>query len=148
MPNETVEMDEETLDAFLTSGGTGVLSVSTASDKPPYSLPVSYGYDSVGRALYFRLGFESNSEKAAFISDGRPVSFITTDLDSDHWRSAIASGTLDAIEETAIGSEAEQGLTRVDIPLVDMFDHPTQAVSFRFFRLDPESLTGREELPR
>lgn len=33
----------------------------------------------------------------------------------------------------------------VDIPLVDAFDRPTSEVTFRFFRLDPDDLSGRTE---
>jgi hypothetical protein len=38
-----------------------------------------------------------------------------------------------------------EAMRRVEIPLVDVFDHHPRAVEFGFFRLSPDELTGRRE---
>ena len=50
----SVRMGDEERDEFLGRGGTGAISVSTPDDEPPYSRPVSYGYDAETGNFYFR----------------------------------------------------------------------------------------------
>lgn len=140
---ESVEMDEAALTEFLERSGTGVLSFATGADEPPYSIPVSYGYDERQGLLYFRLALSADSEKAARLED--PVSFVTYRQTDSGWQSAVATGVLEAVPESDYESSALQGLWSVEIPLVDVFEHPTREVAFRHFVLDPERLSGRKE---
>jgi nitroimidazol reductase NimA-like FMN-containing flavoprotein (pyridoxamine 5'-phosphate oxidase superfamily) len=140
----TVELAGDARDEFLGTGGTGVLSFADA-ENAPYSVPVSYGYDATDGTVYFRLGFVGDGRKAELVEDERPVSFVTYDDTADRWHSVVATGTLDEITEPAVGSDAMAGLERVDIPLVDAFERDPEAVQFRFFRLDADSVTGRRE---
>ena len=141
----TVELAEGERNEFLGTGGTGVLSFAAGIDQPPYSLPVSYGYDESDGAFYFRLGFVADSQKADVVDDRRQVSFVAYDETDNRWQSVVATGTLEEVTESAIGSDAMQGLRRVEIPMVDLFERETEDVTFRFFRLDPESVSGRKE---
>ncbi|WP_049969956.1 pyridoxamine 5'-phosphate oxidase family protein [Haladaptatus cibarius] len=141
---EAVQMDEEELEAFLQTGGTGVVSFAAGTDEPPHSIPVSYGYDAATEHFYFRFAAGPDSEKSELV--GRPISFVTYDDGNGGWRSVIASGELDDVEEADIDSEIVQGMRRVDIPLVDIFDRPSREVSFRFFHLVPDELTSRKEV--
>jgi len=142
MDNESaVSMPAEERDEHLDTGGTGVLSLS-AGEESPHSLPVSYGYDAETPALYFRLAVGGDRSKGDL--DGRAVSFVTYG-EEDGWWSVVARGRLVDIEREAVASEALAGLERVDIPLVDIFEHPTREVDFEFYRLTPDELTGRVE---
>ena len=141
----TVELDEGEREEFLGTGGTGVLSFAAGIDQPPYSLPVSYGYDDMDAVFYFRLGFVAGSRKADVVDDRRQVSFVTYDETDNRWASVVATGTLEEVTEASIGSAAMQGLRRVEIPMVDVFERETDDVTFRFFRLDPEQVSGRKE---
>lgn len=140
--DDTIELDPEERDEFLGTGGTGVLALSSTSDEPPHSIPVSYGYDPTESVFYFRLATGPDSEKGN-LSD-RAVSFVTYGRD-DGWRSVVARGRLEDVTEEAIATETLDGLDHVDIPLLDVFDRPTRTVSFEFFRLLPEELTGLKE---
>lgn len=101
-----------------------------------------------GPSLYFRIADDSDSERGNL--EERPVSFVTygRDDETDNWRSVVARGTLERTTNEDIALEALEGLERVTINLVDIFDEPTSEVSFSFFRLVPDTLTGRKEEPR
>lgn len=140
---EPVRMDDEERDEFLTSGGTGVISFPTGTDESPYSVPVSYGYDATDAHFYFRLAVSPDSERRDVI--GRPVTFVTYDHADAGWRSVVVTGELDDIAEADITSEVVQGLQRVDIPLVDLFERDPREVTFEFFHLHPAEMTSRKE---
>jgi nitroimidazol reductase NimA-like FMN-containing flavoprotein (pyridoxamine 5'-phosphate oxidase superfamily) len=143
MPAEsTVAMTATERDEFLGRGGTGVLSLASG-EGPPHSVPVSYGYDSSAETFYFRLSVGADRSKGELAD--RPVSFVTYDETADGWRSVVASGRLEDVESEGIGTETLAGLDKVDMPLIEMFESPVRAVSFEFYRLVPEELTGRAE---
>ena len=140
-----VTMSPEAIEEFLGTGGTGVMSLSSDGDGPPHSVPVSYGYDPADGVFYFRLAVGADSAKGD-VAD-RPVTFVTYGED-DGWRSVVARGHLERVEETDAPNEALAGLGRVDIPIADVFEASTRNVQFAFVRLDPDDLTGREEFFR
>ena len=140
---ESVRMDDEERDEFLTTGGTGVISFPTGTDESPYSVPVSYGYDAAETHFYFRLAVGPDGGREDVV--GRPVTFVTYDHVDGGWRSVIVTGELDEVAEAEIDSEVTQGMQRVDIPLVDLFDRDSREVSFRFYHLHPEGITSRKE---
>ncbi|WP_435346118.1 pyridoxamine 5'-phosphate oxidase family protein [Haloarchaeobius sp. HRN-SO-5] len=165
--DSTVAMASGDRDTFLGNGGTGVISLATAGDTPPHTIPVSYGYDPVEETFYFRLAVGEQWSKEEL--DGRAVTFVTyshsghgnpggrspggqpdnVDIEQDdedrRWRSVVASGRLQNIEQEDIASESLAGLDRVDIPLVDMFGSPPGEITFEFLRLVPDELHAREE---
>lgn len=63
----------------------------------------------------------------------------------DGWQSVVASGTLDDVEELDADEAALEGLRRVHVPLVDLFERDPGETTFRFVRLDSDELTGRRE---
>lgn len=142
---DAVVMDEAERDEFLGSGGVGTLSFATDEDDagPPHSVPVSYGYDEQEAVFYFRLAVGSDSEKPPL--GGRPVTFVTYDTVDGDWQSVVAAGELEATTDAGIATETLDGLSRVGIPLVDVFGQPTADVQFEFYRLAPTTLTGRKE---
>lgn len=135
-----VEMGEDAIDEFLGNGGTGVVSLGRGPGEAPYSVPVSYGYDADDRVFFFRLGFTPDTDKPP-VAD-RPVTFVTYDRTDGTWRSVVASGRLEELDDSDDG-EILAELERVEVPLVDAFDVSTRTLTFRFFRLDPDVLTGR-----
>ncbi len=139
-----VQMTDEERNEFLGIGGTGVISFSTASSDPPFSLPVSYGYYEDTASFYFRFAFPPDSGKEELLDE--PVSFVTYEETDEGYRSVVASGQLEEVDELPYDSAVAQRMWDVDIPLVDIFDRPPEDVSFRHFHLDPDSLTGRKEV--
>ncbi|MFB6131024.1 MAG: pyridoxamine 5'-phosphate oxidase family protein [Salinigranum sp.] len=141
--DRSAEMSDDERDRFLGTGGTGVISFSAGADGPPYAVPVSYGYDPVTSRFYFRLAFGPESGKRRVV--GRPASFVVYGRTDAGWRSVRATGTLEEVTEAAMDSDVVDAIRRVSIPLVDAFDRHPREVTFRFFRLLPDELTGRRE---
>ncbi|MDL5361126.1 pyridoxamine 5'-phosphate oxidase family protein [Halalkalicoccus sp. NIPERK01] len=138
-----VEMDDDERDAFLGTGGIGVMAFPTADGDPPHAIPVSYGYDATETTFYFRLAVGDDREKGDVA--GETVAFVTYGREGSAWESVIATGRLEETTAEPIATETLQGLERVHIPLVDVFGEPPRTVSFGYFRLVPERLTSRKE---
>jgi hypothetical protein len=138
-------MDDEELADFLGIGGTAVVSFSTTKDHPPYSLPVSYGYDVDSGGFYLRLAFGTGSEKSPVVEAGRPLSLVVHDQTEEGWRSVVATGRLEEVTEAAIDSSVVQAMRRVHIPLVDVFERHPRELTFRFFKLAVDDVSGRKE---
>jgi hypothetical protein len=141
----TVRLDDDARDEFLGTGGTGVLSAVKSADEPPFSLPVSYGYDAAAGDLYLRLGFGPDSAKDAALTDGTPVTLVVYDRTDDGWRSVIAEGRLEEVTEASIDSGVVEAMERIHIPLVDVFERHPRELTFRFFGLRGATLSGRRE---
>jgi len=75
----------------------------------------------------------------------RSVSFVVYGRHADVWKSVVASGALRETTADDVALQSLEGLERVHIPLVDIFGEPVENVSFEFYRLDPEQITGRVE---
>jgi len=91
----SVRMGDEERDEFLGRGGTGTISVSTPDDDPPYSRPVSYGYDAETGNFYFRFAVgPEDTGKADIVDQDSVVSFVTHNQTDDGWRSVVATGRL------------------------------------------------------
>jgi nitroimidazol reductase NimA-like FMN-containing flavoprotein (pyridoxamine 5'-phosphate oxidase superfamily) len=136
----TTRLDDAARDAFLGTGGTGVLAFAAGADDPPHALPVSYGYDADETAFYFRLAVGGDGAKADLLD--RPVAFVVYGERDDRWHSVVARGRLAATEDDP---DALAGLDRVTVPLFDVFGRPPREVPFVFRRLDPDDLTARRE---
>lgn len=143
--SRSVQMNDEERAEFLSHGGTGVVSFSRDGDEPPYSLPVSYGYEVDSEAFYFRLAFGPDSEKDELLGEDTPLSFVAYDQTETGWQSVVATGTLEEVPEDDLDQSVSEAMRQVEIPLVDVFERHPQEVSFRFFRLSPDEVTGREE---
>lgn len=141
----SVTMNDEERDEFLGNGGTGVASFPGEDDGAPYSLPVSYGYDTETGDFYFRLAFGPDTSKGDVVRDRTPVSFVTFEQSDDGWRSVVATGKLHEVTEAAIDSDVVTAIRRIHIPLVDVFDRNPRELEFRFFQLDPEEVHGKKE---
>ena len=141
--SESADMDADERDAFLGTGGTGVISFPGSDGESPHSVPISYGYDQSKTTFHFRLavGSDSNKEPAA----GRHVTFVTYGQRDDRWQSVVAKGRLEETTKESIAVASLEGLQQVHIPLVDIFGRPTSDVPFEFYRLVPDEMTCRKE---
>ncbi|MFD1513708.1 pyridoxamine 5'-phosphate oxidase family protein [Halomarina rubra] len=143
--NRAVELDDEAVATFLGTGGTGVASFARGADVSPHSIPVSYGFDAATGHLFFRFAFGPDSAKRDVVAAGTPVSFVTYGDEDGRWHSVVATGRLEAVEDVDVAEGVLESLRRVDIPMVDAFETDPRTLTFGFFRLDPETLTGRTE---
>jgi nitroimidazol reductase NimA-like FMN-containing flavoprotein (pyridoxamine 5'-phosphate oxidase superfamily) len=141
----SVQMSDDERSEFLGTGGTGVVSFARSETEPPYSLPVSYGYDAESDGIYLRLAFDTESSKETVVSEGRPLSLVVYDQTDAGWHSVVVTGTLEEVTEAAIDSDVVQAMRRIHIPLVDVFERHPRELTFRFFRLEAEELSGRKE---
>ena len=120
------------------------MSFSTEPDEPPVSIPVSYGYNADEKRFYYRLSFPQDSRKAGLVD--QPVSFVTYGQTDDGWRSVVTTGRLSEISDAPYESAEIQGMWAIRIPLVDIFERPPRETTFRFFSLEPTTMTGRKEV--
>ena len=139
-----IQLTEDERDAFLGRGGTGVLSFTTAADESPTSFPVSYGYAAETSTFYFRLAFPPGSHRELIVD--RPMSFVTATETDRGWRSVVATGLLEDVEEMPYESVTVQEMWAIDIPTVDIFEQPRSEVPFHDFCLEPDAITGRKEV--
>ncbi len=139
------QLSESERDAFLGRKETGVLSLATPADESPHSVPVSFGFDTVGTAFFFRIADLPPEEKGEL--EDRPVTFVTygDDAEIGGYVSVVAEGSLERTTKEEIASDALAGLERVTIPFVDIFGDRPAEIEFSFYRLVPETLTGRKE---
>lgn len=117
------------------------LTLSSDGDDPPHAVPVSYGYQPADEAFYFRLAV---SDEKGPLAD-RPATFVVHGDTDDGWHSVVAAGRLERTTDADTPTSALAGMRGVEIPLVDVFGRSTATVAFEFYRLVPESFTGRVE---
>lgn len=140
---ESVAMGADERDAFLGTGGTGVISFPSSDDESPHSVPVSYGYDRSETTFYFRLAVGPDSDKGDVA--GRHVTFVIYGQQDENWQSVVAKGQLEETTEASVATDSLEGLRQVHIPLVDIFGRPVKDVPFEFYRLVPGEMTSRKE---
>jgi hypothetical protein len=136
-------MDDDAVDEFLGTGGTGVLAL--ANDDDSYAFPVSYGFDAADRVFYLRLAFHPDSEKRGYIGPDSLASLVVSEEGAEGWQSVVARGHLRETGEASIDSSVVEAIRRVDIPFFTVFDRPARELEFELFRLTPASLTGHRQ---
>ena len=139
----STELDDEEIDSLLGTGGVGVISFADGDE--PYSIPVSYGYDSSAGCLYVRFGFASESDKRAFVDDGVTASLVVMAESINGWQSVVARGPLRKVTEMAIDSHAAESVRKINIPFVTIYDKRASELDFELYRLEPDSIGGRQE---
>lgn len=95
---EGIEMDRETVDAFLREQGRGILSLTDGRES--YGVPVSFGYDGQDSLYFVFLRVGEQSKKEQFAEQTERASLTVYDVTSKHvWTSVIASGPLHQITD-------------------------------------------------
>jgi len=138
-------MSDEQIDAFLESEGFGVLSFS---GDPPYSIPMSYGYDSADRLLYLHMSSYDGSEKRSRLDDSDAVSLAVTQYDRpDKWRSVLVDGTLTKLsDEEARDRDVLTAYADSKLASVDVFERDLSDISFYWYLLTPSEISGRRSV--
>ena len=139
-PGEPVDLTAEERAERLGTGGVGVLSLDTGSAEAPHAVPVSYGFDPVEEVFYFRLAVGPESTKGEV--NHREAAFVVHEATGDDWWSVVARGELVRTDEESVSTASLEGLDRVEIPYVDVFDASLDEITFAFVRLDPDEVTG------
>ncbi|ELY45163.1 pyridoxamine 5'-phosphate oxidase family protein [Natronorubrum sulfidifaciens] len=131
-------LTRDEIDAFLREQGSGVLSLTDGAET--YAVPESFGYD--GGDLYFQLVSEPDSEKLAFI-ETTDVATLTVFTDTPA-RSVLVRGPLESVPDADRARASSAIAANATIPTLNVSpDSPTEALSFEFYRLVPQDLTGR-----
>lgn len=138
------QLDATEWESVLGRGGVGVLSFSTSATEPPHSVPVSYGFDAETETLYFRLAVGGDSAKTELLDN--PATFVVYQEAADGYESVVAQGELEGIGEADVSTAVLDGLSRVDIPLFDVFERDVREVEFDFYRMAATDFTGKREL--
>ncbi|MFC6732321.1 pyridoxamine 5'-phosphate oxidase family protein [Haladaptatus sp. DYSN1] len=135
-------MGDAEIEAFLDRGGSGVLAL--ARDADSYAIPISYGFDPATTRFYFRLGYGPESQKRAYVEDTETARLVVYDEVDGEWRSVIAAGRLREIADDELNLEVVRALRQADLPLLDIFETPTEDLVFSMYVLDTVELTGRK----
>lgn len=143
-----VEVPEEHSRECLERAEFGVLALSNGSEA--YSIPVSFGYDSGVRTLYFLFGFDESNRKAAFIETTDTASFTVVDSElPDAWESVLVTGTVEPVpddeEEEAYAALAETATFPAASTLEEYVDETN--LSHALYELDVETINGRSANP-
>ena len=135
--------DEEIVDV-LTGNGIGVLALSGPDERPPYPIPVAYGYDPERDLFALHLEGDAGSEKFRRLERDSGVGFSVHE-ETEHrtvWRSVVVRGELVESEyataEPALARLAEN--TQFAPNPIDWSD----SGSIQPYELRAEAWSGRE----
>ena len=141
-PGHRADLSREETDAFLGRHETGVLSL--ASGDEPYSIPVSYGYDSVDRRFFLRLVSSPDSEKRRFLDASAHARLVVYERDGDVYRSVVGTGTIEEVPREELTVEHVEQYGDAKRPLFEMWGASKRDLDVRLYRFTPEVLTGRQ----
>lgn len=135
-------MSDREIDSFLDSNGWGVLAFA---GETPYAIPMSYGYDVDDRILYMHIGGYEGSEKLTRLDQSKRVSFVVSRYErADRWRSVVVDGTLSKLSSDAVDDRTIlDAFARADLASIDIFVRDLETVSFDWYVLEPEAISGR-----
>lgn len=137
------EMSREETDEFLRSQGHGFLSL--ADQNQAYGIPIVYGYDPEEELFTTELLFEEPSRKGEFLSASEEVTLCVYEWeDLTEWRSVIASGELERVEDRDRISDLMSLLAENPADVVPWsYRSPLSDLDDRvWYVLHPDSLTG------
>ncbi|MEF8786584.1 MAG: pyridoxamine 5'-phosphate oxidase family protein [Haloarculaceae archaeon] len=143
---ETLLSDEET-DAVLGRHETGVLSL--ARNGEPYSIPISYGYDSEARRFYIRLVSTQGSEKRQFLASTPRARLVIYEPGDPVYWSVVASGTLSEISREGLTVDHIRQYGGAKRPLFEIWGESRPDLDVQLYELEPDELSGhRIEIDR
>jgi hypothetical protein len=134
-------LSREEVDAFLRRKETGVLSL--AMDDEPYSIPVSYGYDSDERHFYLRLVSTPDSEKREFLSATNVSRLVVYEEDGDSYRSVVVDGTCEQVPRDELTADLIDQYGAAKRPLFEIWGESKSDLDVQLSRIDPSSISGR-----
>jgi nitroimidazol reductase NimA-like FMN-containing flavoprotein (pyridoxamine 5'-phosphate oxidase superfamily) len=139
---EETEMTDAEVDEFLGGMETGVISF--AREAHPYSIPVSFGYETDERAFYLRLVSTAGSTKRAFLDSEPHASLVVYDDEDDRtYRSVVATGVLAGVDPGALSADDIEQYGETRRPLFEVWNDDTDDLDIELYELRPDELTGR-----
>lgn len=141
---QETEMAPPEIDSFLGEHETGVLSL--ARNEHPYSIPISYGYDTESSIFYFRLVSTPESEKRAFLDSEPDARIVVYDQNDDGtlYESVVASGSLEEIDPDSLAVEQIEQYGRAKRPLFEIWGQDRDELDIKLYEFDPDELNGRQ----
>lgn len=138
-----VTMDDDEIAAFLTAEGHGILAFGGES---PYAIPMSYGYDSDEREMYMHMSTFEGSDKQARLDGPTAVSLVVSRYEQpDRWRSVVVDGSLSELPKNELERRGVlESFRNGSLASVDVFNRALSDVSFRWYVLEPSSISGRQ----
>lgn len=140
LDQETTLSEQET-DSILGRHETGVLSL--AQEDEPYSIPISYGYDTEHRRFYFRLVSTPQSEKRRFLSSLPQARLVIYEEDDPIYRSIVVVGTLEEISREDLTVEHIEQYGEAKRPLFEIWGKSRRDLDVKLYQLDPDEISGR-----
>jgi nitroimidazol reductase NimA-like FMN-containing flavoprotein (pyridoxamine 5'-phosphate oxidase superfamily) len=145
--DQQTEMTDAEMDDLLGRHETGVLSL--ANETEPYTIPISYGYDSTNRRFYMRLVSTPDSEKRAFLGSSPTCRLVVYEEADPVYRSVIATGHLEEIPREELTADDIVQFGDAKRPLFEIWGEAKPDLDVRLYRLVPDDLSGRRiELDR
>lgn len=140
--DQQTELDGDEVDFFLGRHETGVLSL--ARDGEPYSVPISYGYDSTERVFYIRLVSAPESRKRQFLLSSLEARLVVYEEDGAIYRSVVASGSLEEVSPDELTVEHIEQYGAAKRPLFEIWGETKPELDIQLYLLDPDDLSGRQ----
>lgn len=136
MPAEEMSRDE--IDSVLREATVGTLSMADGGDT--YAVPQSFGYD--GEAVYFQLVSHDESRKITYLETTERITL--TVIAESPWRSVIVQGPLRKVSDEDQQIAANAIAENATIPTLNVsIETPLAELAIDFYRLEPETLSGR-----
>lgn len=133
-------MDAIAIGEFLSTRQTGVLAMADAGSV--YAIPVSFAYDEVGPAIYFRFASGPDSQKRRYVDGADAASFVVYDRTDEGWKSVVAEGHLESVAESNLDTAVEAAVKALQIPFFEVHRRPASELEFTIMRLDVAKLSG------
>lgn len=141
-PAREAEMSPAEIDEFVAKRETGVLTL--ARENEPYSIPISYGYDTSDGTFYVRLVSTPDSEKRAFLGSSPAVRLVIydgTDDNSMYW-SVVAKGALEELDPSALSVEEIEQYGDASRPLFEVWGKGRDELDIQLYEFEPEEIDG------
>ncbi len=136
-------MSDDEIDEFLTSHGTGVLSLSQDNDS--YSMPISYGYDSDEGFLCMMLAFAPMSKKRNWVRNTEKANFVVHEIgESLEAKSVFVEGELRELNEDEVEAGYDSLSNNALFTVLHISGAKPDDTDFKMYRLEIDSVTGRK----
>lgn len=135
------ELSREETDSFLGRHETGVLSL--AYEDEPYSIPISYGYDTENRRFYLRLVSTPQSEKRKFLASTPQARLVVYEQDDPIYWSVVTIGALREVQREELTVEHIEQYGEAKRPLFEIWGASRRDLDIQLYQLDPDEISGR-----
>jgi len=138
-----VELSDAEVTSFLESRGVGTLAFG--DEDGAYSIPMSFGYDSVNDRLVLQMAVGEDNRKTRYVEKGNRVSLSAYDWNSiDDWRSVVVRGTLHRVPAEETSTVAGIFAAHANIASLEVFRQPLDEVELAWYELRVEDIHGRQ----